>query len=96
MIWKPADFSDGIASGGGASTQSTCPERNAATRAFASGSGKSTSRSSFGTRFASQYSLFGTSSARSRGTNLSSFHGPVPEGVLANASQLLPTFSPGE
>ena len=32
-------------------------------------------------------------SARSRGVNSVSFHGPVPDGVLANASQLLPSFS---
>jgi len=53
-IWNFADLSDGIASGGGASIQSTWPDRSAATRAFASGSGSSTSRSSFGTRALSQ------------------------------------------
>ncbi len=49
-----AAFSDGTASGGGASIQSTWPERSAATREFASGNGSSTSRSSFGTRALSQ------------------------------------------
>ena len=42
------------ASGAGASIQSTWPERSAATRALASGSGSSTSLSSFGTRALSQ------------------------------------------
>ena len=86
-------FSDGIASGGGASIQSTWPERSAAARALASGSGSRTIFSSFGTRALSQYSLLGTSSARSRGRNVSSFQGPVPDGEFANASQLLPSFS---
>ena len=39
---------------GGASIQSTWPERSAAARALASGSGSSTSLSSFGTRALSQ------------------------------------------
>ncbi len=43
-----------MASGGGASMKSTWPERSAATRVFASGSGSSTSRAVFGTRPASQ------------------------------------------
>ena len=90
---KPAPFSEATASGAGASIQSTWPERSAATRALASGSGTSTSLSSFGTRALSQYSLKGTISARSRGANRVSFHGPVPDGVLAKASQDLPSFS---
>src|SRR6478735_11030505 len=90
---KPGALRDATASGGGASIQSTWPERRAATRALASGSGTSTSLSSLGTRALSQYSLLGTISARSRGANRVSFHGPVPAGVLAKASQLLPTFS---
>ena len=49
--------------------------------------------SSLGIRALSQYSLLGTISARSRGANSVSFQGPVPDGVLANASQLLPSFS---
>jgi hypothetical protein len=90
---KPADFSEATASGAGASIQSTWPDRSAATRALASGSGTSTIRSSFGTRAVSQYALFGTSSRRSRGTKPVTFHGPVPDGDFATASQLLPCFS---
>ena len=86
-------FKEATASGAGASIQSTWPERKAAIRVFASGIGISTIRSSFGTRALSQYSLFGTSSARSRGAKLASFQGPVPDGVLATASQLFPSFS---
>src|SRR3954469_7772412 len=93
MILKPADFSEATASGAGASIQSTWPARSAATRALGSGSGSRTSLSSLGIRALSQYSLLGTISARSRGANSVSFQGPVPDGVLANASQLLPSFS---
>ena len=35
----------------------------------------------------------GTSSTRSRGTKSTIFHGPVPDGAFATASQLLPCFS---
>ncbi len=41
-------------SGAGASIQSTCPERRAATRVFGSGNGIRTSLSSFGMRALSQ------------------------------------------
>jgi hypothetical protein len=44
----------GIASGGGTSIQSTWPERSAARREFASGTGNNSTRSSFGTRAWSQ------------------------------------------
>ena len=54
VIWNPLARSCGIASGGGASIQSTWPESSAATRADASGTGSRTRRSALGTRFASQ------------------------------------------
>ena len=60
----PGDFSRSIASGDGASTQFTWPDSSAAVRVEASGIGISTSRSCFGTRSLSQYSLFGSSSMR--------------------------------
>ena len=50
MILNPAAFSDGTASGGGASAKSIWPERRAATRVVASGSGSSISFSHLGTR----------------------------------------------
>ena len=53
-ICMPADLSRGIASGEGASIQSTCPVNNAAVRVEASGIGISTSRSCFGMRALSQ------------------------------------------
>ena len=54
VIWKPFTRSCGIASDGGASIQSTCPDRSAATRVFASGIGISSRRSVFGTRWGFQ------------------------------------------
>src|SRR5882724_5640964 len=83
----------GTASGDGASIQSTWPERNAAVRLDASGSGSSTILSSLGMRLPSQYAALGTSSARVPGTKAESFHGPVPDGVLANSFQSRPAFS---
>ena len=65
-----------MASGDGASTKFTWPVSSAAVRVAASGIGISTSRSCFGTRFGSQYSLFGTNSKRSCATNLSKRYGP--------------------
>jgi len=54
MSLKPAFSRLGIASGEGASIQSTCPERSAAVRVAGSGIGSSTILSSFGTRALSQ------------------------------------------
>src|SRR5471030_1414714 len=90
---KPALLRLSTASGAGVSIQSTWPERSAAVRVEASGIGSSTILSSFGTRALSQYSLFGTSSARVCGTKLVSFQGPVPDGDCANLFQSLPAFS---
>ncbi len=92
-IWKPAWRMLAIASGAGASIQSTWPERSAAVRADASGTGITTSRSSLGTRLGSQYAVLGTISRRSRGANFAAFHGPVPDGSAATFSQLLPSRS---
>ena len=52
---NPAAFNDSMPSAGGTSIQSTCPERNAASRVFASGIGISTTLSTFAFRAASQY-----------------------------------------
>ena len=90
---NPAFSRLGIASGEGASIQSTWPERSAAVRVAGSGIGSSTILSSFGTRALSQYSLFGDSSARVCGWKAVTFHAPVPDGVCANLFQSLPTFS---
>ena len=76
-------------SGGGTSIQSTWPLRSAASRVVGSGIGSSTSLSTFGRRLASQYSLFASSSSRSRGTNRVTRKGPVPEGCSANFRQSL-------
>ena len=89
MIWKPAPLSCGMESGGGTSIQSTWPLRKAARRVVGSGSGNNTSLSIFGRRLASQYCLFASSSRRSRGTNLITRKGPVPEGCSANLRQSL-------
>ena len=86
----PRSTSRGIASGAGASIQSTCPARRAAVRAFGSGSGMVITLSSCGWRVASQWSANGTNSARSRGTSSTSCHGPVPEGFSANLFQSSP------
>ncbi len=92
-ISKPEDLMRFIASGDGASIQSTWPASRAAVRADGSGIGIRVSLSSFGTRLLSQCSLFGTSSASSRALSAVSFHGPVPAGFFANSSQLLPAAS---
>ena len=89
----PRSTSRGIASGAGASIQSTCPASSAAVRAFGSGSGTVTTLSSFGWRDGSQWSAKGTNSARSRGTSSTSCQGPVPEGFSANLFQSPPTSS---
>ena len=89
----PRSLSVEIASGAGASLQSTWPDISAAVRAFGSGIGIVITLSSFGCRLASQYSLKGTNSARSRGTIFTSFQGPVPEGFCANLFQSLPVLS---
>ena len=54
MILRPAFSRLAIASGEGASIQSTWPERSAAVRVAGSGIGSSTILSSFGTRALSQ------------------------------------------
>ena len=90
---KPLDLIRGIASGAGASIQSTCPDSNAAVLALGSGIGIVITLSSFGTLFVSQWPLNGINSAFSRGTSVSSFHGPVPDGVFAKVFQSLPVFS---
>ena len=85
VMTKPRCLICGSASGAGASIQSTWPDSSAAVRALGSGIGSSTSRSSFGTLFLSQYSANFTSSSRSRGTNLSILNGPLPEAFAAKA-----------
>src|SRR5262249_53045068 len=52
-----------------------------------SGIGSSTTLSTFGVRFGSQYALFASSSSRSRGTNRVSLNGPAPDGCSANLRQ---------
>src|SRR4051794_29242612 len=89
----PADFNCGTASGEGCSIQSTWPDSKADVREFASGNGSSTTRSVFGTRFLSQYSLWATNSTRCRWTYLSTLNGPVPEGCSLTFAQSLPSFS---
>ena len=91
-IWKPAPFSCAMESGGGTSIQSTCPLRSAARRVVGSGIGKSTTLSTFGVRFGSQYALFTSSSSRSRGTQRVTLNGPVPDGCSANFRQSLTLF----
>ena len=88
----PACFRLGIASGGGASIQSTWPERSAAVRVLASGIGSSTILSSLGTRALSQYAAFFASSALWRGVQRASLKGPVPAGAFEYSFQL-PAFS---
>ena len=83
MTCMPDDFRRGMESGGGASMKLTWPDSSAATRVAASGIGSAISRSCFGTRAVSQYSLFGTYSIRSCGTMRSKRYGPVPEGRIA-------------
>ena len=87
----PRSTSRGIASGAGASIQSTCPARSAAVRAFGSGRGIVITLSSWGWRASSQWSANGTNSARSRGTSSTSCQGPVPDGVSAYLFQSPPT-----
>src|ERR1700688_814531 len=90
---NPACFSDGIESGGGTSIQSTWPERRAATRVVASGIGYTIIFSSLGIRALSQYSSLRDISAYCPSTTLVILNGPVPDGSLANAAHVLPTFS---
>src|SRR5215470_10946201 len=92
-ISKPLDLIRFMASGEGASIQSTWPESKAAVRALGSGIGMSVTLSSFGTRNLSQWSLLGTSSASSRALRAVNFHGPVPEGLSANFVQSFPVAS---
>src|SRR3954464_15982709 len=89
----PADFNCGTASGEGCSIQSTWPDSKADVREFASGNGSSTTRSVFGTRFLSQYSLLATNSTRWRCTYLSTLNGHPPEGCSLTFAQSLPSFS---
>src|SRR5262250_3410214 len=91
-IWKPLPLSCAIESGGGTSIQSTWPLRRAASRVVGSGMGSSTTLSTFGVRFGSQYDLFASSSSRSRGTNRVALNGPVPDGCSANLRQSLTLF----
>src|SRR3954470_16773240 len=89
----PADFNCGTASGEGCSIQSTWPDSKADVREFASGNGIRTTRSVFGTRVLSQYSLVATHAARGRCTYLSTLNGPVPEGRSFPFAQSLPSLS---
>jgi ABC-type transport system substrate-binding protein len=73
--------------------EAPAPDSNAAVLALGSGMGIVITFSSFGTLFASQWPLNGTNSAFSRGTMVSSFHGPVPDGVFAKVFQSFPVFS---
>src|SRR5215469_4648204 len=82
-----------MASGGGTSIQSTCPDRKAARRVVASGIGINTSLASLGMRFVSQYPSFRLISTNWPGTTLVMRKGPVPDGDLANSGQLRPALS---
>src|SRR5713101_2911394 len=93
LIWKPAALSEGIASGGGTSIQSTWPERNAASRVVASGIGMTTIFWSFGIRVLSQYVSLRLSSTNCPGATRVIRNGPVPAGCFANSVQLRPAFS---
>ena len=85
-ISNPAALRLGTASGGGTSIQSTWPERNAASRVVGSGIGNRIMRSSFGTRFGSQYASFLDKVTLTRGLNSVILNGPVPDGCLANSA----------
>jgi hypothetical protein len=93
LIWKPASFNDGIASGGGTSIQSTCPERSAARRVVASGIGIKTIFASLGMRWLSQYPSWRLISTYWPDTTLVILNGPVPAGDLPNSLQLRPVLS---
>src|SRR5690242_636493 len=91
---NPAAFNESIPSAGGTSIQSTCPERSAANRVFASGIGISTTLSTFADFAASQYWSHRAKSASCRGTILVMRNGPVPAaGNVATLAQSCPAFS---
>src|SRR5688572_24061922 len=91
---KPADFREPMPSGGGTSTQSTWPERNAANREFASGIGISTTLSTLAILAGSQYLSQRASTASCRGTTLVIRKGPVPAaGKVATLAHSFPAFS---
>src|ERR1700730_13106318 len=91
---QPADFNEAMPSGGATLSQSTCPERNAASREFASGIGIRTTLSTFAILAGSQYLSQRARSASCRGTTLVMRNGPVPAaGKVATLPQSRPAFS---
>src|SRR5690606_34225023 len=84
-------FRRGIVSGAGASAQSIWPDSRAAARVLASGMQWSTSFSTLGTLFESQYWSLRRISTRARGVSEVRMKGPVPDGLLANLPQSPPS-----